>query len=154
MISSPLSSSLLPLCHAEGLVFLLCHSDDTLPVVTTKDQDPLISHHPLIGVDVWEHAYYLQVSSVLFSGQRQYVCFRDSPTPLTLLMSNSTRIFVQNISKPSGRSSTGLKLRSASTKQRPKLNCKLLIRIPSHPLVPHICRLYSNVLLVLSDREE
>ena len=31
-----------------------------LEIVTTKDQDPLISHHPIIGSDVWEHSWYLQ----------------------------------------------------------------------------------------------
>lgn len=38
-----------------------------LQIVTTKDQDPVPSTFvPIFGVDMWEHAYYLQVSSCLF----------------------------------------------------------------------------------------
>jgi len=35
-----------------------------LEVVTTANQDPLLSHVPIIGIDIWEHAFYLQYKNV------------------------------------------------------------------------------------------
>ncbi|KII84192.1 hypothetical protein PLICRDRAFT_702126 [Plicaturopsis crispa FD-325 SS-3] len=35
-----------------------------LEVVTTANQDPLLSHTPIIGIDIWEHAFYLQYKNV------------------------------------------------------------------------------------------
>lgn len=39
-------------------------SSKTLEIVTTANQDPLLSHTPIIGVDIWEHAFYLQYQNV------------------------------------------------------------------------------------------
>ncbi|KAF8546693.1 manganese superoxide dismutase [Imleria badia] len=36
----------------------------TLEIVTTANQDPLLSHVAIIGVDIWEHAFYLQYLNV------------------------------------------------------------------------------------------
>ncbi|KAF8911374.1 Mn superoxide dismutase [Mucidula mucida] len=39
-------------------------SNGKLEIVTTPNQDPLLSHVPLIGIDIWEHAFYIQYKNV------------------------------------------------------------------------------------------
>jgi superoxide dismutase, Fe-Mn family len=40
------------------------YSTKALEIVTTANQDPLLTHQPVIGVDIWEHAFYLQYKNV------------------------------------------------------------------------------------------
>jgi len=35
-----------------------------LEIATTPNQDPLLTLVPIIGVDIWEHAFYLQYLNV------------------------------------------------------------------------------------------
>ncbi|KAL5521692.1 hypothetical protein ACEPAF_2440 [Sanghuangporus sanghuang] len=35
-----------------------------LEIVTTANQDPLLTLLPIIGIDIWEHAFYLQYLNV------------------------------------------------------------------------------------------
>jgi len=39
-------------------------TNNALSIETTPNQDPLLTGVPIIGVDVWEHAYYLQYKNV------------------------------------------------------------------------------------------
>jgi len=51
-----------------GWAFLVAHSDGSLKVVNTPNQDtPLMDSQggtPILGIDVWEHAYYLKYKNL------------------------------------------------------------------------------------------
>ncbi|KAI8937964.1 Superoxide dismutase [Mn], mitochondrial, variant 2 [Plenodomus lindquistii] len=50
------------------LVKLDHEKEQRLVIVTTKDQDPIVNKGevPIFGVDMWEHAYYLQVCNEIY----------------------------------------------------------------------------------------
>lgn len=46
--------------------WLVKRKDGELDIVTTKDQDPVVGGTQVVfGVDMWEHAYYIQVLSLI-----------------------------------------------------------------------------------------
>lgn len=48
--------------QGSGWGWLVKDKQGRLAIVTTKDQDPVVGGEvPIFGVDMWEHAYYLQV---------------------------------------------------------------------------------------------
>ncbi|KAI3617170.1 hypothetical protein CBS9595_003079 [Malassezia furfur] len=46
--------------QGSGWLWLGVAPTGNLDLVVAKDQDPLTTHHPVIGWDGWEHAWYLQ----------------------------------------------------------------------------------------------
>ncbi|KAF3356699.1 hypothetical protein HYQ45_008554 [Verticillium longisporum] len=52
-----------------GWGWLVKDETNRLAIVTTKDQDPVTKGVPIFGVDMWEHAYYLQY----LNGKAAYV---------------------------------------------------------------------------------
>ncbi|MEG1022696.1 MAG: superoxide dismutase, partial [Myroides sp.] len=49
-----------------GFAWLVSNSDGCLSIITTPNQDTPISSNlaPIIGLDVWEHAYYLKYQNM------------------------------------------------------------------------------------------
>ena len=81
-------------------------SNGRLEIVTTANQDPLLTHVPVIGVDIWEHAFYLQYLNVKVDVRLLPI----PPTPLSIL----TIYFSRSTSTPSGTSLTSRRPRSAT----------------------------------------
>ncbi|TKA64353.1 Superoxide dismutase [Mn], mitochondrial [Cryomyces minteri] len=55
--------------QGSGWGWLVKKANGELEIVTTKDQDPITGATPIVGVDMWEHAYYLQY----LNGKAAYV---------------------------------------------------------------------------------
>lgn len=56
---SQLTAALLGI-QGSGWGWLVKQADGSLTIETTKDQDPIVKGAPLLGIDFWEHAYYIQ----------------------------------------------------------------------------------------------
>ncbi|RKU46912.1 Superoxide dismutase [Mn], mitochondrial [Coniochaeta pulveracea] len=66
---SAFSTALLGI-QGSGWGWLVKEAQTGLRIVTTKDQDPVVGGEvPIFGVDMWEHAYYLQY----LNGKAAYV---------------------------------------------------------------------------------
>jgi hypothetical protein len=78
-------------------------STKRLEIVTTANQDPLLTHVPIIGVDIWEHAFYLQYLNVKVD-----VRFHQWSFFLCLF---TWYLVAHSTSTPSGPSSTSRRLR-------------------------------------------
>lgn len=46
--------------QGSGWCWLAANKEKKLSFESCANQDPLVTHTPIIGIDVWEHAYYLQ----------------------------------------------------------------------------------------------
>lgn len=83
--------------QGSGWGWLVRDGPSLLRIVTTKDQDPVVGGEvPIIGVDMWEHAYYLQV--------RVGIALRPGWDLLTRLSISTARLLT---STTYGRSSIG-----------------------------------------------
>jgi superoxide dismutase len=86
----------------------LVKDGNALRIITTKDQDPVVGGEvPIFGIDMWEHAYYLQVGLFIASSLLIRVLFAHFMI-FSILMARL------HTSRISGRSSTGRLLSSAS----------------------------------------
>lgn len=71
---SAFSTALLGI-QGSGWGWLIKETPGGLRIVTTKDQDPVVGGEvPIFGVDMWEHAYYLQVSGSSVPGSHRDIC--------------------------------------------------------------------------------
>ncbi|KAG8780794.1 hypothetical protein FRC20_000496 [Serendipita sp. 405] len=50
--------------QGSGWGWLVLDKSGRLVITTTPNQDPVIDSVPIIGVDIWEHAFYLQYKNV------------------------------------------------------------------------------------------